>query len=55
MSFFNFSPGDEVQPQKWTVSDEIWIYWAVTIPLTVVMVISWLMWQRWQGTITLGH
>lgn len=43
MSFFNFSgsPTDET----WTVSREIWIYFAVAIPLTAISLISWYVWH----------
>ena len=46
MTFFNFSPGDEAHSQTWIVSERFWIYWAVSIPLTVVVITSWLMWQK---------
>jgi hypothetical protein len=38
-TFFNF--GDD---GSWQVSDKLWIYWATTIPATVVSVILWRMW-----------
>jgi len=46
MSFFSFSPGGEGQPPKWTVSEDLWIYWAVAVPLTGVTVLSWFAWHQ---------
>lgn len=28
----------------WEVSDKMWIYWATTIPATIVIVIIWRIW-----------
>ena len=41
MSFFNFQDND--QPE---ISTRFWIYWVVTIPLTVVIVGIWWVWER---------
>lgn len=46
MGFFNFSQGDETQLPKWSMSKDIWIYWAITIPVTAVTVLCWLFLQR---------
>jgi hypothetical protein len=44
MGFYNFDP---TNPESgWRVSHQIWVYWAISIPLTIVTVISWLVWQR---------
>jgi len=40
MTFFNF------QNQGSSVSDQFWIYWAVTIPVTVVIVAIWYVWEK---------
>lgn len=40
MTFFNF------QDSGPTVSSEFWIYWVVTIPITVVIVGVWWVWER---------
>jgi len=45
-SFFNFSPGSSTEPQHWTISEKFWIYWAVTIPLTVATSVFWYCWRR---------
>ncbi|KAK6525993.1 hypothetical protein TWF281_011035 [Arthrobotrys megalospora] len=42
-SFFDFKPqGDH------TVSNQFWIYWVVSIPLTVLVVAFWYVWDRRQ-------
>ena len=46
MTFFNFSPGNEAHPEAWVVSEKIWIYWAISLPLTIITILSWLTWQR---------
>lgn len=42
MSFFNFEPG----PEEYLVSAKIWIYIALTFPLTGIVVLGWLWWDR---------
>jgi len=41
MSFFNFQADDTR-----TLSHKFWIYWAFTIPLTVVIVAVWYFWEK---------
>lgn len=48
MSFFHFTPSADGGLEQWTVSPEFWMYWAVTIPVTVLTVGMWLLLQRWQ-------
>ena len=45
MTFFNYSPGSEGQPGKWSVSDKMWIYWAISMPFTGVTVMLWFLWH----------
>lgn len=40
MSMFDWNAGKQV------ISDRFWIYWVVTMPLTLLTVISWLMWDH---------
>ena len=49
MTFFNFSPKNGAYTEAWVVSDKIWIYWVISIPLTIITVLSWFMWQRKLG------
>ena len=40
MTFFNFQNSGPI------VSGQFWIYWAVTIPVTVVIVAIWHVWEK---------
>ncbi|KAL8418315.1 hypothetical protein RB594_001792 [Gaeumannomyces avenae] len=42
MSFFNFSPDSG----RWVVSDMFWVYWAVTVPVTVCTALFFMWWSR---------
>jgi len=43
-SFFDFSSsGDNLNP---TVSTKFWIYWVITVPVTMVIVGIWYVWER---------
>lgn len=46
MSFFNFTPGQDGAPDKWSISEEFWLYWAVAVPLSAATVTLWLFWHR---------
>ncbi|KAK7961168.1 hypothetical protein PG988_012382 [Apiospora saccharicola] len=41
MSFFNYDAGG----RGWTVSPQIWIYWAFAVPLTVLSAAMYYVWQ----------
>ena len=45
MSFFNIAPKDASPSGTWTVSEDIWIYWLIAVPLTAVTVGTWYYWQ----------
>jgi len=45
-SFFDFTPANQGQPAKWSISSKMWIYWAIVLPLTITTVTSWMLWQR---------
>ncbi|KAL3428101.1 hypothetical protein PVAG01_01610 [Phlyctema vagabunda] len=40
MTFFNFQDGND------NVSSQFWIYWAVTIPTTCIIVGIWYIWEK---------
>lgn len=40
-TFFSFNV-----PDNELVSPQFWIFWAVTIPMTVIIVFVWWMWER---------
>jgi Mg2+ and Co2+ transporter CorA len=46
MTFFSFSPDSDGHSGTWAVSDEIWLYWLFTVPLTILAMGSWIWWQR---------
>ncbi len=45
MSFFNFSQ-DADGRQSYQVSERWWYFLAATIPLTIVVFVVWIAWQR---------
>jgi hypothetical protein len=46
MSFFSLSVDDQTGQQKWVMSQKFWIYWVITIPLTIVTLLCWTYGQR---------
>ncbi|MCJ1371249.1 hypothetical protein MMC20_002464 [Loxospora ochrophaea] len=44
MPFFQVQNG---QGQSGLVANQFWIYWAVTVPLTFVVLLVWIIWIRW--------
>jgi hypothetical protein len=49
MSFFNFTPGNGTQKERWTVSKKFWLYWVITLPLTALTIATWSVWQNRKG------
>ncbi|KAH8432730.1 uncharacterized protein LDX57_010358 [Aspergillus melleus] len=41
-NFFDFAPGDD---SDWKTASTFWMYWAVTIPLTLATVVIWALWH----------
>lgn len=41
MTFFDFRPDDNA-----SVANSLWIYFAVSVPLTLVIMIAWLLFTR---------
>lgn len=37
MNFFDFS----AETQSWIISDKLWLYWVITIPLTAATFLVW--------------
>jgi hypothetical protein len=46
MSFFHFATDENTQSEHWAVSQEFWVYWAVTLPLTALTLSVWHWWQQ---------
>lgn len=42
MSFFDYDAGSG----SWSVSNKLWVYWAIAIPITAFTIGSWYFWQR---------
>jgi hypothetical protein len=40
--WFNFTA-----PTSSILSSQFWIYWAVSIPLTIIVILLWAIWYRW--------
>ncbi|KAI9367654.1 hypothetical protein BJX61DRAFT_537875 [Aspergillus egyptiacus] len=45
-NFFNFEVD---RPNKFSTADDFWMYWAVTIPLTLATIVIWALWH-WRET-----
>ncbi|OQV06278.1 hypothetical protein CLAIMM_10867 isoform 6 [Cladophialophora immunda] len=41
MSFFTLNVDDATGEKHWMMSDRFWIYWVITVPLTVLTLICW--------------
>jgi Mg2+ and Co2+ transporter CorA len=46
MNMFTWGGADGEETTSLKVSPSMWIYWAITVPLTVVTLIVWLLWSR---------
>lgn len=42
MSFFNY----DATANSWTMSDKFWLYWAVSVPITIVSATVWYYWTK---------
>src|SRR5437667_9337426 len=48
MVFFDFSIG-ETGREVFRVSGRLWLFLAVTVPLTLLVFAVWIIWQRWRA------
>jgi hypothetical protein len=48
MNMFNWQLSISGASGGRVVSSSFWIYWAVTVPLTIVVAISWRLWWGWE-------
>ncbi|KIX95248.1 uncharacterized protein Z520_09165 [Fonsecaea multimorphosa CBS 102226] len=46
MSFFTLNVDDDTGEKHWLVSDRFWIYWAFTVPLTILTLACWWLGQH---------
>ncbi|KAF2650729.1 hypothetical protein K491DRAFT_782420 [Lophiostoma macrostomum CBS 122681] len=42
MSFFGFSPDED----RWAMSKQFWIYWAIAVPVTLTTLLVWHYWDN---------
>lgn len=45
MSFFNTSTNTATQQSHLTVTADFWLFWAVSVPVTIVTVALWFLWH----------
>jgi hypothetical protein len=48
MSMFSWSQSSSDTQGESVVSNKFWIYWAVTVPLTLLVMVLWRVWWLWQ-------
>ena len=51
MSMFNWQQSDDSTSshgKAMVVSPQFWIYWAVTVPLTLITLIGWALWWNFE-------
>ena len=46
MTFFNYSPSSHSGAHGYSVSRWLWLYVAITIPLTSIVFLAWKLWLR---------
>lgn len=46
MSFFSFEPSSDADASSFVVSRDYWIFWALSVPLTIATLALWLLWSR---------
>ncbi|EEH46609.2 uncharacterized protein PADG_02707 [Paracoccidioides brasiliensis Pb18] len=47
MNFFDFAIDQKTGKQTFTVSNNFWLYWAIATPVTVAVILVWLLWHYW--------
>ncbi|PGH29581.1 hypothetical protein GX50_07659 [[Emmonsia] crescens] len=47
MNFFDFSVDDNTGKQTFAMSDKFWMYWAISLPVTAAVILSWVVWDYW--------
>lgn len=46
INMFDWGDANGGETKSLTVSRSIWIYWAITVPLTVLTFLVWMFWSR---------
>lgn len=55
MNFFSFNPNGEGGPSSFIVSRHFWVYWALSVPMTVVTLAVWFWWNRWTRLLSMSQ
>jgi hypothetical protein len=55
MNFFSFNPNGEDGHSSFTVSRHFWVYWALSVPMTVVTLAVWFWWNRWTRLLSMSQ
>ena len=48
MNFFDFNAGSS-QFNEMAVSSDFWIFWAISVPITILTVLTWYVWPKQQS------
>ncbi|KAF3765415.1 hypothetical protein M406DRAFT_67859 [Cryphonectria parasitica EP155] len=48
MGMFNWKANDGSGSSSSSISPDFWIYWAVTVPLTIVTLVGWAIWWKFE-------
>lgn len=54
-NFFSFEPDKGVGRSSFAVSRQFWIYWALSVPMTVTALALWLWWSSWAEHLRLSR
>lgn len=54
-NFFSFEPDGDAGRSSFAVSSQFWIYWALSVPLTVATLALWFWWSRWAEHLRLSR
>jgi hypothetical protein len=55
MSFFQYTPSSASAPESWDVSRRFWLYWAIVVPLTFIILGTYVVFQRSIVDEAVGH
>lgn len=48
MSMFDWHASTSKESGSGVVSSYFWVYWAITLPLTLIVAFSWRLWWSWE-------
>ncbi|PGH18295.1 hypothetical protein AJ79_00634 [Helicocarpus griseus UAMH5409] len=47
MNFFDFAIDDKTGKETFKTSERFWMYWAISLPVTAIVILIWIIWQLW--------